>query len=90
MAFVALMIVRRGIGVILEGATMLRVGLIAAGAYVLSRGLPGPGLLVVLKLALIAALAAVALVLSGEIAPADVAAVVQGEPREADGLEPRT
>jgi O-antigen/teichoic acid export membrane protein len=77
-AVAGLLVVRRALGVAAGVASVARVALISAGSYALSVIIPGPGLLVVPKLVVITLLAAVGLVVSGEVAAADVAAAVWG------------
>jgi len=83
-AICTLVALRRGVGAVVGVPTMLRVGLIAAGSYALSHALPGAGLLVLPRLLLVGTLAALALVVSGEIALADVVGVVRGVAPEPD------
>jgi O-antigen/teichoic acid export membrane protein len=75
-AVASLLVVRRALGVTAGFAPVARVGVISAAAYALSVAIPGPGLLVVPKLIAVTLFAAVALVASGEVAAADVTAIV--------------
>ncbi len=86
-ACLAIVTVRRGTGATTGFATWVRTGLIAAVAYVLAAHLPGHGLMVVPKLLGVGTLALLGLVATGEVAFADVVAIVRGARGRDDRVE---